>query len=76
MTPREAKKITAQILTDLGLPAHKLTARTVDFTDLARDKTVFVKIHDWKPDPVADRIKAAARDSGFCVEFQGKEIIA
>ena len=31
---------------------NKFTVRTVDFTDLARGSKVFVKIKDWKPDPI------------------------
>lgn len=65
ITPAGAKKIIKAALEERGLPFEKLTARTVDFTDLAGAKCVFVKIHGWNPDPRWEELKAVARMHGF-----------
>ena len=68
MTTNDAKKIVADKLNAMGLPEHKLTAKTVDFSDLARGEKVFVKVHGWKPCAKWDELKEAAKASGFMVE--------
>lgn len=69
--PSEAKKIVAQRLTELGLPAYKLTAKSIDFSDLARAKCVFVKIHGWAPNPLWRELDHTARMYGFRIETGG-----
>jgi hypothetical protein len=72
MTTNEAKKIITEHLKKNSITFTKLTARTVDFTDLARDKKIFVKIHGWKPCPALIGIKNLAKEHGFCVETDWK----
>ena len=67
-TPHRAKAIIRAELERQGLIYTKLTARTVDFTDLARAKCVFVKIHGWQPNPVWDDLQALAVRHGFRIE--------
>lgn len=64
----QAKKIIGKYLKEHGL-SNKLTAKTVNFVDLARDKCVFVEIHNWQPGPMANELIHLARTNGFCVEF-------
>ena len=73
MKINEAKKIIKAELEKRGL-SNRLTARTVDFQDLARDSCVFVCVHDWKPSPLATEIQQIAKAHGFCAEFQGRFI--
>ena len=73
MTTHEAKKIIRAELAKMGL-SNRLTAKTVDFTDLARDTCIFVCVHDWKPSPLAKEIQQAAKAHGFCAEFEGRFI--
>jgi hypothetical protein len=68
MTTNQAKKAIANKLNELGLPAYKLTAKTIDFTDLARNSCIFVHIHGWSPSPLWDEIKQTAKTNGFCIE--------
>ena len=68
MTSNEAKKIITKKLIDLNLPAYKLTAKTVDFSDLARGSKLFVKIHGWKPSPLWDDLQKTAKESGFLIQ--------
>lgn len=68
MTPNEAKRIIADALRQNGRE-HKLTARSVSFSDLARGSRVYVKIHDWEPNPIADALESLARSHGFALEF-------
>lgn len=69
MNTIQAKKEVAAMLADLDLPPHRLTARTVDFTDLARERVVFVTIHNWSPNPKASILDAVAREMGFRIQF-------
>ena len=50
------------------MPFTKLTARTVNFTDLARASCIFVKIHGWQPNPVWVELKRIAVAHGFHIE--------
>lgn len=68
MNTREAKKIIQETLTGLGL-SNRVTAKTIDFTDLARASCVFVCVHGWEPSPLADEIERTAKAHGFCAEF-------
>jgi hypothetical protein len=64
---RACKRIIAAALAEHGL-FNRLTARTIDFTDLARMKMVFVSIHDWSPSPLFTELDQIARSAGFRVE--------
>jgi hypothetical protein len=44
------------------------TWSSIDFTDLARDRQVFVMVHGWKPSPLWNELKNLAHSNGFCVE--------
>ena len=68
MTNNEAKKIITKKLIDLNLPAYKLTAKTVDFSDLARASKLFVKIHGWKPSPLWNDLQKVAKENGFLIQ--------
>jgi len=69
MTTNEAKAIIKRELVARNLPFTKLTAKTVDFTDLARARVVFVKIHGWdQSSPVWDELKKIAVQNGFRIQ--------
>lgn len=68
MTPSKAKQVIKAALDSKGLPYTKLTARTVGFSDLARDSSIFVKIHGWVPNPYWDELRGMAKQNGFCIE--------
>jgi len=63
-----AKAIIRSALQDLGLPPHRLTAKTIHFSDLMRASCIFVRIHGWKPGPGWAQLKEEARAAGFCIE--------
>jgi hypothetical protein len=69
MTPTQAKKIIAAALINLGLGAsHKLTAKTISFSDLGRGSRIFVKIHDWQSHAGWSLLQDVARSNGFSIE--------
>jgi len=68
MTTSQAKTIIKQAIESRGLQFAKLTAKTVDFTDLARCSRIFVKVHGWQPNPAWSDLQAIAKTNGFCVE--------
>ena len=68
MTTYQAKKIIRQALEQFGLSYTKLTARTVGFSDLARDSCIFVQIHGFEPSPIWSQLKEIAKCNGFCIE--------
>lgn len=70
-TPANAKKLTAEKLSELGISYDSLSAKTVGFQDLARGSSVFVTVHGWKPNPAADTLKAFAKSNGFRINFKG-----
>jgi hypothetical protein len=67
-TIAQAKKIMVEALKARNLPFTKLSAKTVDFTDLARCECIFVRIHGWQPSPEWSALKAVAKANGFCIE--------
>jgi hypothetical protein len=71
ISPAACKKIMQQELVARNLPFTKLTARTIDFSDLARATCVFVKIYGWQPNPVWSELRAVAVQNGFRIEAQG-----
>ena len=68
ITPHTAKKLLKSELDRLTLPYTKLTARTVSFTDLARENAVFVKIHGWQPNKLWNDLTNFAVKNGFRIE--------
>jgi len=70
ITPNKAKAIIKAALEANNLPFDKLTAKTVDFTDLARAKPLFVTIHGWKPNPIFSTLQKIAKDNGFKLDVK------
>lgn len=68
MTPNAAKKLIAAELARLGISVNKLTARTINFSDLARATCVFVQLHGWTPNPAWTELETIARANGFRIE--------
>jgi len=64
----QAKNLIKDELDRLNLSYIKLTARTIDFIDLARDKSLFIKVHGWKPNPLWSNLKQIAKDNNFFLE--------
>ena len=75
MTIPDAKRIIKSTLDASAVAYTKLTAKTVDFGDLARDGKLFVTVHGWTPNPFADDLKKLARQHGFVVNFRGAGIL-
>ncbi len=77
VTAYSAKKLLGAFLaTQDGITYTKLTAKTVDFPDLARKRdgttdALFVKVHGWTPHPAADAVKTFGKQHGFIVQFEG-----
>ncbi|GIU69842.1 MAG: hypothetical protein KatS3mg002_1078 [Candidatus Woesearchaeota archaeon] len=69
MDTKQAKKLLKDYLDTHHIPYTSLTAKTVNFTDLARGESVFVTIHGFTPNPIANEIRSFAKDNNFCVEF-------
>jgi hypothetical protein len=70
MNTSEAKRIIRNELAKRGL-SNKLTAKT--FQTL--DGLIFVKIHEWKPDPVWEELSGVAKINGFRLEASGVFIL-
>ena len=68
MNKEQAKKLIANKLTELGLPAYKLSARTISFMDLGRGKCIFVKMHAWQSNALWEELNSVARANGFRIE--------
>ena len=68
MNKEQAKKLIANKLTELGLPAYKLSAKTINFMDLARGECIFVKMHAWQPNSLWEQLDSVARANGFRIE--------
>ena len=66
-TLNKAKKQVRDWLNARG-HSNKITARTIDFTDLARGSMVFVKIYDLLDADAWTYLNASARRNGFRVE--------
>ena len=77
MTPINiAKKLTKARLRDFGF-SNRVSGRTIDFQDLARDSALFITVHDWDVSAQAhacDSIKRSA--PGAIVTFSGPGIIS
>ena len=68
LTPTMAKAIIHDELTNRNLPFTKLSARTIDFSDLASAQCIFVKIHGWQPNPAWSELRKIAVKYGFRIE--------
>ncbi len=76
MKPAEAKKLMAAELQRLDVPYFRLSARTINFSDLARSSCVFVTIHgflfsqrmDTSSHEVWQELKDFAVKHGFRIE--------
>jgi hypothetical protein len=68
ITHHRAKQIIRGKLDELGVPFTKLTAKWVNFSDLARVRCMFVKIHGWKPNPAWSELRLLAVVKGFRLE--------
>jgi len=68
MTRSEAKGIIKTELEKRNLPFTRLTARTVDFSDLERSAGIFVRVHGWQPNSQWNELKSVAKANGFCLE--------
>jgi len=75
ITIQAAKKIVQSFLTLHNLD-YRLTAKTVGFMDLTRGRSIFVKVHGWKPSPLWDELEALAHQHHFCVETSGNVFFA
>jgi len=69
MDIREAKKLVTSWLRKHGL-SNKVTAKTIDFSDLARCSRIFVVVHDWAPGPIAADLNHYAMQHGFLMEYR------
>jgi len=69
MKAHEAKALVRNWAKGYGLAYSKLTSKTVRFSDLARDASVFVEVHGWKPSPHWNKVRILAREHGFCIEI-------
>ena len=63
----KAKKIVKEWLETNGY-TNKISAKTVDFTDLARDSVVVVYVHKWKPNPKWGELEKLAKKNGFLID--------
>ena len=66
----EAKRIVRAWLATNDNPALKVTAKTVNFSDLARGSGVFVTVHGFKPSAMWLSLDATAKEHGFNVEVE------
>jgi hypothetical protein len=62
-----AKKLIIDKLKELNLPYEKVTARTVSFSDLARDSKPLIIIHGWQPNPLWNKLLNLAKANNFCI---------
>ena len=74
--PRACKQVIAAALAEHGL-SNRLTAKTIDFEDLARASMVFVTIHGWgspaqqaKIGALLPALEVSARAHGFRVQVR------
>jgi hypothetical protein len=68
VTIPDAKTIVHDFLDKHELPYTRLSGKTVDFTDLARMRKIFIRIHGWLPNPIWAELKQLAQENDFCVE--------
>ena len=66
ITPHHARKLAKGWLESKGFD-NRVSARTIGFSDLARDYAVFVTVHKWKPHKSWNELKQYAKEHGFYV---------
>lgn len=66
ITPHHARKLTKEWLDSKGFD-YRVSAKTIDFSDLARDYAVFVTVHGWKPNKSWSELQKHARKHGYYV---------
>lgn len=71
ITTHAAKKVVQAFLDEHKLTYTKLSARTIDFTDLMRAKCVFVTVFGWQVSPKGADLERLAVANGFRVQFDG-----
>jgi hypothetical protein len=67
ITAYKAKSLVRYWLKSRGLD-NRVTAKTVDFTDLARCSKIFVTVHGWKPSENWYDLEILAHGYNFLVE--------
>lgn len=67
MTSREAKKVVKDYMGKEGIAHGKVSGRMVNFSDLARDAAIFVKVELRDPSRYHD-LKNLAKEHGFFLE--------
>lgn len=72
-TPRQAGKIVREAFVKSGIPFNSIKGVTVDFTDLARVRPVFVLVdidrYDEKTRQLAKELDQIAREKGFKIHW-------
>ena len=68
ITTKEAKKLIIDALNRMQLPYNKVTAKNIDFSDLARGNAIFVTIHGWNPSPKFKELEKIAHENNFIVD--------
>lgn len=80
MTPNQAKNTIKAELLALSIPYTRLSARTINFSDLARATCIFVTIHGWEAGYQSGawykHLRELAVQNGFRIEVQGKGIVS
>lgn len=76
MTHNQAKRLVSEWLDSRAIPYGKLTAKTVNMSDLARATPLFVTVNGWQPRPEAEDLARFAVDHGFRVQFRGEGFIS
>ena len=68
------KKLVHAWLKELGLPDHRLTAKTWA-SPFGGPSRVAVTVHDWEPNDKALDLEVRAKVHGFFVHFSGDTIV-
>lgn len=71
ITARNASRLMADYLKAEQIGVNRVSAKIIDFTDLARKEAVFVYLDGWPINPeAAAKAKTYARDNGFFLMFR------
>ena len=71
MTPKEAKRLVNEWLHKNGCAGEAVRARTVSFSDLARDSCVFVTVQGWQANPLGESLINLGIRHGFRIHLAG-----
>lgn len=72
-SPAQAKALVQKELDKMGFSYDRLSAKTVGFSDLARESFVFVTVHGAQPGRAPEdyeKIEKMAKEQGFGVDFK------